>query len=139
MAGPITFTLQFKFEDGDHAKALKLHQLLKKYGVVGNVTHPKELGVDRKEERLESILNCMMFGETYTTGKLWCKYGRYTRAGIKTFQRDLNTLLVMGRVNGASGIHPTKKGRTFFWTRGDTYGKYPSELEGGKNAKQNST
>ena len=127
MAGPITFTLKFVFEDGDYAKALKLHQLLKKHGVVGNVKHPNTLGIGRKEDRLNTLLDCMKFGETYTTGKLWRVYGRHTRSGIKTFQRDLNTLLVMGRINGAAGIHPSKSGRTFFWTRGNMYDKYPTK------------
>lgn len=127
MVGPTSFTLQFKFEEGDYTKALHLHNLLKRYGVVGMVhLCEKEMGIERKEDRLNTILNCMKFGETYTTGKLWRIYGRYTCGGMKTFQRDLNTLLIQGRVNGAPGIHPTKKGRTFFWTKGDTYGKYPT-------------
>ena len=114
MVENITFTLQFVFEDKDHTKALALHNLLKKYGAVSAIIHNKKYGDGDKHHRMESILSIMCPGIIYTTGKLWNKYARISSTGMKTFQRDLNTLAIEGKVEG---IHVRSKGNTILWSR----------------------
>jgi hypothetical protein len=113
MVERISFTLQFMFNDKDQAKALKLHRLLKSYGVVGNIVRSNKVEGINKSQRLERILQCMIPGRVYTTGQLWNAYPSST--GMKTFQRDLNTLVIEGRING---FHTRKKGNTILWSIG---------------------
>lgn len=120
----ISFELKFLFDEGDQEKAVRLHKLLKKYGVVKNIVRPKEYGIN-KDDRLRGILNSMIPGEVYTSGQLWRRYKSLT--GYKTFQRDLNTLIIQGRVQGIL-LRQTKdnRGRTRLWTRMD-YDKYSQD------------
>lgn len=114
MREQIRFTLQFVFEDKDSVKALKLHKLLKQFGAVSNIEHSRKLESGNKLDRMASILNVMRPGKIYTTGKLWCRFGHANKCGVKTFQRDLNTLAIEGRIEGVS-TH--SHGNTVLWSR----------------------
>ena len=116
MVERISFTLKFLFNDKDQSKALKLHRLLREYGVVGNIVCHKDEGIN-KAARLDAILDVMRPGRIYTTGKLWRAYSIVCETGYKTFQRDLNTLIIQGRVKGfrKQGFG----GNTIMWSRGD--------------------
>lgn len=111
MVERISFTLQFVFNDKDLSKALKLHRLLKSYGAVGNVVRSNKVEGINKSQRLNNILRCMSPGRVYTTGQLWKAYPSTT--GIKTFQRDLSSLVIEGRING---FHTYKGGHTILWS-----------------------
>lgn len=109
----ISFTLKFVFESKDNAKALKLHRMLKQYGAVGNIVHPiYSSDAANRLKRMDSIINIMKIGRVYTTGQLWRQYDSMT--GYKTFQRDLNTLVIQGRINGFR--QTGKKGNTIYWS-----------------------
>lgn len=126
----LSFKFQFEFESGDASKAYKLHKLLKKYGVVSNIRRLRGNDFIRRENRLQSILKCMVDGVEYTTGSLWRRYGKYTNAGIKTFNRDLNTLILQGLVVAKKGKHPCGSGRTTLLTKRNIYeDKYPEVVK----------
>lgn len=107
----ISIQLKFLFEYKDQTKALKLHKLLQKYGVVNNIVHCKDESINKKD-RLAGILNVMNVGEIYTTGRLWERYKSHSSE--KTFQRDLNTLIILGEI---VGVKDRSKGSTTLWTR----------------------
>jgi hypothetical protein len=108
----ISIRLKFLFEDKDQTKALKLHKLLQKYGVVDKIVHSFKDESLNKNDRLAGILNVMDVGKTYTTGRLWERYKSHTSE--KTFQRDLNTLIIRGEI---IGVKDRSKGSTTLWTR----------------------
>lgn len=125
MGDILSFKLQFVFEEGDTKKAAELHKLLKKYGVV-KITHPINSNRVKHENRLQSILKCMVLGEEYTSGGLWRKYGKYTNLGPKSFQRDLNMLILQGLVIAKKSRHPSGAGRTMLLSKRNIYeDKYP--------------
>lgn len=126
----LSFKFQFIFEEGDAGKALRLHKILAKHGVVSNIRRLRGNDFARRENRLQSILNCMVSGVEYTTGSLWRKYGKYTNAGPKTFQRDLNTLILQGLVQAKKGSHPCGTGRTTLLSKRNIYvDKYPEAVK----------
>jgi hypothetical protein len=116
MVDKISFKLQFTFDKGDGEKAVKLHKALEKYGVLSNVSVVRDDSF-RKDERYKSILKSMSDDKEYTTGSLWKNYSKRCSTGTKTFQRDLNTLVVLGYIKGRTGIAPNKVGRTCYWQK----------------------
>lgn len=118
----LSFTLQFTFEQGDGSKAVELHKLLKKHGVLSKISFVRGNGIEHRKDRFRAILKTMDYGKEYTTGSLWKKYGKVTNGGQKTFQRDLNTMVVTGLIQGRIGKAPRGVGRTTYWSKQDIYG-----------------
>ena len=118
MAEKIWFAFKFEFESKDMTKALKLHRLLKDYGVVGNVTNLKDVSIN-KDDRCKAILDALRPGRVYTTGQLWRICGRNgLTSALKTFQRDLNFLVIKGLIQGfRQQQDKTHKGKTTVWSR----------------------
>jgi hypothetical protein len=116
MGEQISIRLKFVFESKDQTKALKLHKLLKQFGAVSNVVHMDSDTSLNKDDRLNAILNIMNPNGTYTTGALWKRYAPICKTGQKTFQRDLNTLIIEGKIEG---IKTRIRGSTTMWSRTD--------------------
>lgn len=114
MTEKIKFFLRFEFEHRDLKKALKLHRLLKEYGAVDKITNMKDISIN-KEDRLKAILDCLRPGRIYTTGQLYKVVKNKGGAlGDKTFQRDLNTLVIRGEIKGFK--RTDHKGNTILWS-----------------------
>ena len=114
MREQISIRLKFVFENKDQTKALKLHKLLSKFGAVSNVVHMDTDTSINKDDRLQAILSVMNTNGAYTTGALWKRYSPITKTGNKTFQRDLNTLIIQGKI---VGIKTRVKGNTTMWSK----------------------
>jgi len=120
MTDKLVFRLNFVFDKNEEAKAIKLHRLVSKYGAITNIGIIRD-DVARREDRLKAILNCMKSGREYTTGSLWRSYAKHSSTGYKTFQRDVNSMVVLGFIKGRVGKAPKGFGRTCYWTRLDIY------------------
>ena len=116
MGEKISIRLKFVFDSKDQTKALKLHKLLQQYGVVSNVIHMDSDTSLNKDDRLKAILEVMNQNGAYTTGALWKRYAPICKTGKKTFQRDLNTLIIEGKI---TGIKTRIRGSTTMWSRND--------------------
>ena len=112
MTEKIWFSIRFEFNSGDTTKALRLHRLLKEYGVVSNITPMHDESIN-KPDRCAAILKCFSPGRIYSTGQLWSKYKINSRTGLKTFQRDLNSLVITGQIKG---FITNNNGRTTMWS-----------------------
>lgn len=120
MTDKLVFRLNFMFDKNEEDKAIKLHRLVSKYGAISNIGIIRD-DVARREDRLKHILHCMKPKREYTTGSLWRVYAKHSSTGYKTFQRDVNSMVVLGFIKGRTGKAPSGIGRTCYWTKLDIY------------------